>query len=253
MNSSSIPLIIAHRGASAAAPENTMPAFEEAWRQGADGIEIDIRLTKDGEIVAIHDADTLRTCGVRKIIAESDWQQLENLMPGNPDKPSQPGTRIPRLSEILADLPPGKRLFIEVKCGVEIVETLAEHLLGEAGLERFTIISFHQDVIRSFKELAPGIRANWITDFRLDPSGTLTPGPEMIIRTLKKISADGLSGEAHPILRADFGEKIITAGFDYHVWTVDDSATAGKFIAAGVSSLTTNLPGKLREDLLAGY
>jgi len=72
-------LIVAHRGASADAPENTLAAFQEAWRQGADAIEGDFWLTKDGRIVTLHDATTKRTAIKEFIVAETDWTTLKDL------------------------------------------------------------------------------------------------------------------------------------------------------------------------------
>jgi glycerophosphoryl diester phosphodiesterase len=108
------PKIIAHRGASAEAPENTLAAIELAWKQGADGVEVDVRITEEGHLVVIHDADTKRTARNSKSIkiAQSTLAQLRAVDVGNKKYPNQ---KIPTLEEVITSLPRGKELFIELK------------------------------------------------------------------------------------------------------------------------------------------
>ena len=102
-------LIIAHRGASADAPENTLAAFRLAWQQGADGIEGDFRLTSDGRIVCFHDDDTARVAGISLIVEETPLTKLRTLDVGAwKGKPWQ-GERIASLEEVLAEVPAGKQ------------------------------------------------------------------------------------------------------------------------------------------------
>ncbi|MDP6721144.1 MAG: glycerophosphodiester phosphodiesterase family protein, partial [Pirellulaceae bacterium] len=94
-------LIVAHRGASYDAPENTLAAFRLAWRQGADGIEGDFYLTKDGQIVCIHDADTKRTAGVSRQVAKSTLAELRELDVGRWKDEEFAGERMPTLQQVL--------------------------------------------------------------------------------------------------------------------------------------------------------
>src|SRR5450631_227872 len=116
--------LIAHRGASREAPENTQAAFDLAWRQGGDGIECDFRLTRDGRVVCIHDATTGRTSGADISVAEASLDELRRLDIGLWKGEQWRGERIVILEELLEQLPEGKSLFIELKCGPEIVEPL---------------------------------------------------------------------------------------------------------------------------------
>ena len=113
--------IIAHRGASGEAPENTLAAFRRAFAQGADGIEGDFRLTRDGEIVCLHDATTGRTAGADLVVADTDLARLRALDVGAWKGPQWAGERIPTLAEVLGLVPAGKRLYIELKSGLEIL------------------------------------------------------------------------------------------------------------------------------------
>src|SRR5882757_4224835 len=109
------PLIIAHRGASFEAPENTLAAYRLAWQQNADGAEGDFQLTRDGRIVCIHDLTTGRTADANRVVAQSTFEELRRLDVGMWKHPRFAGERIPTLDEILALLPAGNLFFIEIK------------------------------------------------------------------------------------------------------------------------------------------
>ena len=165
--------IVAHRGASHDAPENTLAAFKLAWEKGADAIEGDFHLTKDGKIVCIHDKTTKRTAGggPNLKIADSTLEQLRKLEVGAWKHERFRGEPIPTLEEVLAILPKRKRILIEIKCGVEIVEPLKK-VLAKSRLERgqVAIIAFSTDVIAACKQALPKIPAFWLTSFRKNTS-----------------------------------------------------------------------------------
>src|SRR6476661_5646642 len=121
--------IVAHRGASAEAPENTLPSFKLGWEL-ADADELDIYLSKDGEAVVMHDASTKRTAGLDKLVADQTLAELKALDAGSWKAPSWTGTRIPTLAEVLALVPEGKRLFIEIKAGPEVIPALEKAVKG---------------------------------------------------------------------------------------------------------------------------
>src|ERR1700686_17426 len=100
--------LIAHRGASHDAPENTLAAFRLAWEAGADGIEGDFRLTRDGEIVCIHDPTTGRPAGVGLSVADTTLACLRELDVGALHGARWIGERIPPIQEVIATVPPGK-------------------------------------------------------------------------------------------------------------------------------------------------
>ena len=120
------PLVIAHRGSSAQAPENTLPAFQLAWEQGADGIEGDFQLTKDGHIICFHDKDTKRLAGQPLTVANATLEELRQLDVGSIQPQAEvdalrtwsadkfQGTRMPTLAEVFASVPSGKKIFIEI-------------------------------------------------------------------------------------------------------------------------------------------
>src|SRR5687767_15734678 len=99
--------IIAHRGASGEAPENTLSAMKLAWAQGADAIELDLWLSKDGKLVVFHDADTKRFEKQPRKIPELTWDEVQTLDVGSWKGAQFKGERIPTLESILATIPPG--------------------------------------------------------------------------------------------------------------------------------------------------
>ena len=142
------PLVVAHRGASKDAPENTLPAFELAWDRGADAIEGDFYLTADGCIVCIHDKDTERVAGIKQTIKESSFEDLRKLDVGLWKAEEFSETRIPSVDEVLDTVPDGGKIYIEIKCGVEIVPKILD-AVKQSGLkvEQVVFICFEQDVV----------------------------------------------------------------------------------------------------------
>ncbi|GIS29240.1 MAG: hypothetical protein CM15mP130_2700 [Verrucomicrobiota bacterium] len=119
--------------------------------QGADAIEGDFLLTKDGHIVCIHDRTTKRFCDQDLVVAKSTLKQLKALDVGR-GKMKNWGTRIPTISEVFATIPEGKKIFVEVKCGVEIIPPLVKEIKeSNLGFRTNLLICFKAEVVKSFK------------------------------------------------------------------------------------------------------
>lgn len=239
------PLIVAHRGASRDAPENTIPAFQLAWEQGADAIEGDFHLSKDGEIVCFHDADTKRVAGTQLVVRQSTLAELKQLDVGATHGVAFNGTRIPTIAEVFATIPQGKKIFIEVKCGAEIIPTLLNEI-DQSGLtqEQIVVISFNKQVIQQLKIKAPQYKASWLCSFNKQETGEITPSLATVLKTLKQIQADGLS--SNTAVPASVIEAVSQQGYEWHVWTINDLKTARRMQALGVLSITTDVPGTMR-------
>jgi glycerophosphoryl diester phosphodiesterase len=239
--------IIAHRGASHDAPENTVAAFKLAWEQKADGAELDIHLTKDGKIVVIHDTSTKRTTGTDWKVAERTLAELRTLDAGKWKGPRYAAEKLPTLDEMLATTPPDSKVFIEVKCGPEIVGELLR-LLKAAGLkpEQTPVISFNANVVAAVKKARPDLPASWLVSLKKKSEETKTV--EKLIAKAREIQADGLDVSATDVVDRAFAEKVKAAGLRLDVWTVDDPAVA-KRLAGFVDGITTNRPLWLREQL----
>ena len=116
--------IIAHRGASWLAPENTVASANLAWEKGADAVEADIYLTKDNKVICIHDSNTKRTTGQDYNVAETDSKVLRKLDAGSFRDEKYKGEKLPFLSEIIKTVPDGKELVVEIKCKIEVLPYL---------------------------------------------------------------------------------------------------------------------------------
>jgi glycerophosphoryl diester phosphodiesterase len=239
--------IVAHRGASFDAPENTLSSFKLGYEQNADADELDIYLTKDGKIVVIHDSDTVRTAGVTRRVADSTFDELRQLDVGK-WKGQGFSERIPTLEEVMALVPSGKRLFIEIKCGPEVLPEL-EKTLHRAGKQQIqtVIIGFDYGTMRQAKARFPKLEVCWLAAG--NSQSKEYPQVESLILSAKAANLDGLDLEQGFPIDAAFAQKVHQAGLKLYTWTVDDPAVARKEAAAGVDGITTNRPGWLREQL----
>jgi glycerophosphoryl diester phosphodiesterase len=247
-------LIIAHRGASHDAPENTLAAFRLALEQGADGIEADFHLTADGQVICLHDRDTKRVAGADLIVAQAQAEQLLTLDVGRWKGEQWTGERMPTLEEVLAIVPKDKKIFIELKSNAEIVAPLADILADSTLLtDQIIIISFHADAIAACKKLLPQYKAYWLCNYKKQQDGSWQPTVEEVAATLKRIKADGLDTEANTEhVNQAFLRRLREMGIqEIHVWTVDDPNVAEYYSKLGARSITTNRPGWLRERMSA--
>ncbi len=248
--SAEVPTLVAHRGASADAPENTIAAFKLAWSQGADIIEGDFRLTKDQEIVCIHDSSTKRVAGKKLVVASSTLAQLRQLEVGSWKSKKWQGEKIPTLQEVLEIIPEGKQLFLEVKSNLKIVDPLVKALVdSNVDLKKVSIIAFNSDIIAAMKKYLPTMKAHWLVAFRVNESGERIRSDSEIFKILREINADGIDCYAHGTIDKNFAQSLKREGFEFHVWTVNDVKVARYVRSLGVDSITTDKPRWLREQL----
>lgn len=245
--------IVGHRGASYDAPENTIAAFEEAWRQQADGVEGDFYFTADGQIVCIHDKDTERTAGKKLLVAESTLETLKELEYGGWKDVKFKGEPLPTFADVAFVVPAGKLFVIELKTGPEIVPLLVEELKKtKLAEEHLLIISFNSSTVAKAKEMLPKVRAHWLTSYKQNRmDGAWAPTVEQIAETLKACGADGLGTNGNrQVVNESFISALKEEGMkEFHVWTIDDPADARYFKELGASGITTNRPAFIRESL----
>lgn len=243
--------IIGHRGASYDAPENTLESFQLGWKQNADAVELDIMLSKDGKIVVIHDKDTKRLAGIDRPVVEQTFDELQSLDVGRWKDPKWKGTKIPLFQDVLASIPDGKRLYIEIKSGPEILPELKRELAAAwRPASQTVLIGFSSLTMAQAKKMFPEMLAYWIVDIKPNAkTGKTAPTAEELIREAKAAGVDGLDLSAHETIDREYGSKILSAGLKLAVWTVNDPKLARQMIEAGVQGLTTDRPGWLREQL----
>ena len=245
------PVIVAHRGESYLAPENTLMAVNLAWKLGVHTVEIDVHLTADGKLAVIHDADTKR-CGDRNLVVRNTtFAELQQVDAGRWKDPKWAGERIPHLEQVLATVPAGRHLLIEVKVGPEAVPALRKALesCGKPA-SQFTIISFKAPVIAEVKKTMPGQRAFWISGLKQDKqTNAWTPTIEELLAAAKECRADGLCIQGKEPVDQAFVNKVKAAGLLLNVWTIDTPQEVQRYLGYGADTVTTNRATWIREQL----
>ncbi len=245
-------LIIGHRGASHDAPENTISAYKLAIEQGADGFEGDYWLGAGGNILCLHDADTKRVAGKKLSVTKAPFAKLRGLDIGSWKDSKWRGERMPTFDECLAAIPSGKKFFVELKSGPEVVGPIAKVIAKSAvSPDQIVFISFHADAIAACKKQMPHLKALWLCGFSKKKDGTKPPTVEEVAATIERIHADGLNAEAVPeYVDAAFIQRLNELGCrEFSVWTVDDPKVAKLYAGLGAWSITTNRPGWLRDQM----
>ncbi len=211
---------IAHRGSSAYEPENTLHSFKRAIEMGANMIELDVRLSRDGHLVIMHDEEVDRTTNGHGLVGEKTLGELKKLDAGN-------GERVPTLEEVI-DLAKGKTGFV-----IELKESGSEEgvisLIKENGLiEDVFIVSFNQDLIKKVKELEPTIRTGLILYSSSDP-----------IRLAKECLADVVAPFYNFVVK-DLVQEAHDSNLILITWTVDSREEAEELKDMGVDGIVTN-------------
>jgi glycerophosphoryl diester phosphodiesterase len=238
-------MIVAHRGASHDAPENTMPAFELAWQQGADAIETDIHLTRDGQVVCIHDNNTQRVSGADMRICESTLADLKTLDMGAYYGKQFQNCAIPVLQDVLNTVPQKRKIYIEIKCGSEVIPALMRDLdASKLVPTQVVFISFHDQVLQELKQRAPQYKTLLLLDCSDRARYARDTSHHSVIRRLEMIQADGLSSSHH--IPEAFIAMLLESRYEWHVWTVDDVETWARIVAFAPCSITTNRPGYMK-------
>jgi glycerophosphoryl diester phosphodiesterase len=251
-SSAAAPLIIGHRGASYDAPENTIVSYKLAIEQGADGIEGDYWLGKDGHILDLHDKDTKRVAGKKLVVTTAPFKQLRMLDIGSWKASKWHAERMPTLDEVLAIVPPGKKVFLELKSGPELAAPMAKVIAkSHVSPDQIVLISFHADALAACRKEMPHLKTLWLVGFEKKKDSKPRLTVDEVAATLKRIHADGLDAQAiTDYFDRAFIKRLGELGCrEFSVWTVDDPKVAQFYARLGAWSITTNRPGWLREQL----
>lgn len=245
-------LIVAHRGASYAAPENTVPSFKLAFKENADFIEGDFWLTKDNEIVCIHDPDTKRVSKEKIKIQSSTLPDLKRLDVGSWKGNEFKGTAIPTLQEVLQIIPEEKGLYLEIKDNRErfflrLIEVLR---LYNISADKLRIISFHPNIITLSKKYFPEVKAYWIFAWYFSKKKCLNSlSHRRLMQTLKTLNCDGIDLNAAPYIDQKLVKSLRVKNLDFCAYDVENIEDARRLINLGVDSITTNSPLKMRKQI----
>lgn len=239
--------IIAHRGASHLAPENTMASVMLGWEKGAD-VEVDIYLSADNRIVVIHDSTTKRTGGTELKVKEATSRELRKLDVGRFKAEEFTGEQIPFLAEVIETIPPGRKLYVEIKSGKEILPFLQELLVDSGKMSQIVIIGFDLDTVTMSRKLID-VPTYWLKGTAKDKeTKEWIPHDLQMIRVAEDNGLDGVDVHYAGVTK-EFTDAARSAGQKLYVWTVDDPAEAARLVKLGVAGITTNRPGWLREQL----
>jgi glycerophosphoryl diester phosphodiesterase len=239
------PRIVAHRGASLDAPENTLAAFRRAWEQGVECVELDVRLTRDGGVVVIHDATTARTAGVDRPVVEQTLAEVRALDAGSWRGERFAGEKIPTLAEVIATIPRGGTLFVELKTGPGDAKAVADVIREANASARGASIALQAYDAEALAALAAAVGGNVPTFWDVDPPA----GPDRMpapytVAPIDTALARGFTGLAldHRFVTDDFLAAAHTAGLAMDVWTVNDAADLAAWSARDVRWLETDRP-----------
>lgn len=244
------PRLFAHRGASARAPENTLESFRLALAAGAPYLELDVRLSADGELMVIHDSSVIRTTGRRGQVEKVTFAVLRELDAGwgfTPDHGhSYPyrgrGLRIPTLEEVLQTFPEA-RLTIEIKRSREgVADAVARVIRRTLADSRVLVASFEHEVLGRFREVASSIptafskvevrqflaRVREQSFAGYQPPGEALQVPEYF--GLRRVVTPAVLDAAHRL------------GLEVHVWGVNEIANLRRLIALGVDGVMVDDP-----------
>lgn len=248
-------LIIGHRGAAAVAPENTVASFVRALRDGADGIEFDVRLSRDAVPVVIHDARLKRTGRRRAAVSALTATELQNVDVGSWFNRRHRGLarseyseeRIPTLEQVLAATRETQALlYLELKSDGVVSQQLVKNvaaLIGRHKLhERVIVESFTLGNLELVKQIDSGIKIAPLFEPKLEPL-SLVSGRRIIKRALR------IGAEEIALHRSSVNQRVVSAakdsGLAVVVWTVDSLAYVARASRWGIKAIITNRPGEM--------
>ena len=226
---------LSHRGESDDAPENTLAAYKLAMERDSDGIELDSRLTADGEAACVHDETIERVSGVRLAVSDSTLAALRQYHP------------VPLLSEALAVLKPGKQMQIELKGPWPQLQPV-KAVLDRRGGDRkgLALSSFEEETIRAAADVFPELPRLLLTD--LTRRFGRFPAPEQVVACLHSLRCTGISFLATAEADASFVEALHRAGMRVVCWGVRSDELGLAMARIGVDAMTCNHAVALRAE-----
>lgn len=236
------PIIIGHRGAAGEAPENTLASFALALEQGAQAIELDVHITKDGEIVVCHDGTLDRTTNGSGLICDHNWKDIQKLDAGSWFSQKFKGERISLLSEVFDLVPRGTLINVEVKHAYEgrMEKELLAFLREAKRYEDVVVSSFDHKFIQRLKRAEPELKVGLLYSANFIDHTAYAKLLEVEVFSL------------HPhnqFIGLDDIVLATAAGIAVYPFTVNEVSDYKRMIEAGVTGIITDYPGRLRAYL----
>jgi glycerophosphoryl diester phosphodiesterase len=252
------PVNLAHRGASALAPENTIEAFRLAVEAGAGGLELDVHITRDGHIVVIHDATVDRTTNGSGAVSEMTLDELRRLDAGHtfsPDGgPTRPyrgrGVRVPTLGEVLEGFPV-VAVNIEIKAGTPSIEETVLGVLRQANaLGRALVVSTPHDIVKRFRKVSGGRVSTGASRWEIGVFYILSRVRlERLVRPAYDALQVPLRHRGIPVVTPRFVRAAHARGVRVDAWTINQADEMRRLLDLGVDVIMTDQPGTLAEVL----
>lgn len=236
--------VIAHRGASALAPENTLGAVQLAWKLDADAVEVDVNLSADRRLIVIHDETLARTAGRSDRVDSLTAAELAQVDVGSWFGSEWSSERVLPLREFIASVPDDRRIFVELKCGEEedTVEALAEALADvSTNPSRVVLIGFDLALMRQAKQSFAQHSCYLVARQDETPDGW-TPTAQELSAAAVAAGLDGVDLSNTLAVDRSAVKSIHDAGLACCIWTVKNIQDAVRLIEAGVDSLTMDDP-----------
>ena len=244
-------LVIAHRGASGTAPENTLPAIREALDMGADIIEIDVHLSQDGQVIVIHDHRLQRTTNGRGLVRMTSLREIKDLDAGSWFDSSYASTKVPTLDEVLQTVDGQAKLLIEIKKGEKFyddIERTILSLIARYNAEEWCILQAFQDrILQNLDALDPKMPVHKLIVGPVPLSPFLYDGKLKLGGIRKYQHVDGINLKKGYVDNATI-QKIHNQGQTTYVWTVNEPDMMQKLVKLGVDGIITNHPEYFRDE-----
>lgn len=233
--------VIAHRGASYYAPENTVASARLAWEMGSAAVELDLYLTSDKKLVCIHDSNTERTSGVKLTINNETFETIRRLDVGSFKNKKYAGEKIPLFQEMMDATPQGKELVVELKNGSVLLPYLPAAINQNVKIPKMSFICFDLETIKAAKKMFPDYRCYWLCN-----------NTELLTKNLNEVVNSGLNGVSlqSKIINQDVASRVNALGLELYTYTVNDINEAYRLQALGVKGITTDRPDMLLNDPL---
>lgn len=245
-----LPMVFAHRGYSSVAPENTIPAFEQAIKIGSDGIELDVQLSADEEIIVFHDTNLMRTTNADGKLSDFKFSELKKLDTGSWFSDGHKGVTIPSLEEVFDIVPKNIIINIELKSNSTqtyiLPKKVVELIKKRNNQEQILISSFSVNMLKETIKLNPELSIG------------LLAKPSILGCKTRKITAKKMTHDAlHPYYQ-DVSQKMINKYNEkskrINTYTVNSEENMRKLFKMGVHGIFTDFPKramKIRSEVFA--
>jgi len=238
--------VVAHRGFSAAAPENTLAAITQAIAAGADGCEFDVYRCGDGAVVLMHDATADRTTSGQGKVTELTLAELKRLDAGQWKAPEYAGEKVPTLEEALQQLKDsGCQAVIEIKME-GISQQVVDAVRAAGMLDQATVIAFSKEVVRDVRRFAPELRCAWLCSPK--SAGSAAEQAAWLAAQAAECGTNLLDLN-YGALSPQLLDELRRCGLTVWAWTVNDPPVIKALAAWGVVSITTDHPDRARAVL----